>query len=96
MSSIHHDLDLISQVDGWGTVTWHHKSLASADLHEAWRGAPAAPRHTFRRLVGVVLGWHERARQRRALRRLDDHTLRDIGLGRDAARIEGQKPFWRP
>lgn len=95
MTSIHHDLDLISQVDGWGTVTWYHKSLASADLHEAWRGEPAAPR-PFRRLVRLVLGWHGRARQRRALRQLDDYMLRDIGLCPDAARVEGQMPFWRP
>jgi uncharacterized protein YjiS (DUF1127 family) len=95
MTSIHHDLDLMSQVDGWSTVTWRHKSLASADLHEAWHGVPAAPR-PFRRLVRLVLGWHERARQRRALRQLDDDMRRDVGLCPDAARVEGQMPFWRP
>ena len=37
----------------------------------------------------------ERSRQRRALSRLSDGLLRDIGLTRhDAARVAG-KPFWR-
>ena len=48
----------------------------------------------FRRAVGLLraaregavaaaLGWHERTRQRRSLRELDDHLLRDIGLTRE-------------
>ncbi|WP_296762571.1 DUF1127 domain-containing protein [Sediminimonas sp.] len=32
--------------------------------------------------------------QRRALARLDDRTLRDIGLTRDAARSEARRPIW--
>ncbi len=43
----------------------------------------------------VLLIWHERARQRRALARLDDHLLRDVGLSRAAAVLESRKPFWR-
>ena len=38
----------------------------------------------------------ERARQRRQLRELSDHMLRDIGLTRADAWAEAEKPFWRP
>ena len=33
-------------------------------------------------------------RQRRALARLDDKALADIGLTRDEAQIEANRPFW--
>lgn len=52
-----------------------------------------------RRLVTVaadaVVLWLERARQRRALQRLDDRMLRDIGLTRVDVARESDKPFWR-
>jgi uncharacterized protein YjiS (DUF1127 family) len=38
----------------------------------------------------------ERARTRRALARLDDRLLRDIGLSRADIEREIEKPFWRP
>ena len=44
------------------------------------------------RVVGV---WLERARQRRALRNLDDRALDDVGIKRPAAEREARKPFWR-
>ncbi len=40
--------------------------------------------------------WLERARQRRALLRLPDALLDDIGLSRAEAWQAGTKPFWRP
>ena len=43
----------------------------------------------------TVLAWETRRIERHALRRLDDHLLRDIGLMPDAARTESHKPFWR-
>ena len=43
----------------------------------------------------LIAGWIERARQRKALAALDDHTLRDIGITRADAQREAQKPFWR-
>ena len=46
-------------------------------------------------LVAVVL-YIERQRQRRALLRLDDRMLRDIGLTRADVEREADKPFWRP
>ena len=42
------------------------------------------------------LVWLERARQRRQLRELSDHMLRDIGLTRADVWAESEKPFWRP
>lgn len=33
--------------------------------------------------------------QRRALRELDRHMLRDIGITPEQAQAEGRKPFWR-
>jgi uncharacterized protein YjiS (DUF1127 family) len=39
--------------------------------------------------------WLERRRQRRALLSLNDHLLKDIGVSRAEAWLEGQKPFWR-
>lgn len=47
------------------------------------------------RLVAVLFAWHDRATQRRALGRLDEHLLRDIGIDRATAKHEAAKPFWR-
>ncbi len=43
-------------------------------------------------LVGLMF---QRARQRRALARLDPRLLRDIGISPEQARQEIDKPFWR-
>jgi uncharacterized protein YjiS (DUF1127 family) len=61
----------------------------------------AAPRQTgswqpwLTQAVELLMVWHERARQRRQLRSLSDHMLRDIGLGRGDVEAEISKPFWR-
>ena len=39
--------------------------------------------------------WLERSRQRRELRQLGDHMLKDIGLSRADVEAEVAKPFWR-
>ena len=44
--------------------------------------------------VERVTLWHTRARERRVLSELDEHTLRDIGLTRWDARAESDRPFW--
>jgi uncharacterized protein YjiS (DUF1127 family) len=47
-------------------------------------------------VASIVFLWLKRSRSRRALARLDEHQLRDIGLSRADAWREGMKPFWRP
>lgn len=47
------------------------------------------------RCLAGIGAWSERARQRRALGRLDDRLLRDIGLTPEQARSESMRPFWR-
>ena len=42
-----------------------------------------------------LLRLYERQQQRRALRELDRHMLRDIGITPEQAQAEGRKPFWR-
>jgi uncharacterized protein YjiS (DUF1127 family) len=39
--------------------------------------------------------WLRRARSRRILASMDDRMLHDIGVSRDAALGEVEKPFWR-
>ncbi|HEY4164980.1 MAG TPA: DUF1127 domain-containing protein [Dongiaceae bacterium] len=43
----------------------------------------------------ILQGWSERARQRRTLALLSDHSLRDIGLSRMEVNFESRRPFWR-
>ncbi len=43
----------------------------------------------------TVLAWETRRRTRLAIRRLDAHLLRDIGLDPAEAQTEAQKPFWQ-
>ncbi len=45
-------------------------------------------------LALVVARWEMRLRTRKALEKLDDHLLQDIGLDRARAEAEWQKPFW--
>ncbi len=69
----------------------------SNDIHTASAGryrGYSLKRAAFAALR-VVLVWHERTRQRRALASLDDHLLRDIGLSRAEVVREARKPFWR-
>lgn len=56
------------------------------------RLASAPPERTW---IDLMMAWLERGRQRRHLRRLDDHMLKDIGLSRADVAMETDKPFWR-
>lgn len=47
------------------------------------------------RIVDTVMGWMDRARQRRHLAELDDRLLRDIGIGRADVEAEMSRPVWR-
>lgn len=62
------------------------RSLAApTTLRRARRRLPL-----LRLLDRILILRHER----RALARLDDHLLADIGLTPDAARIESERPLW--
>ena len=43
---------------------------------------------------GLLEDWRIRAGQRRKLRGLDDRLLKDIGVTREQALQEADKPFW--
>jgi uncharacterized protein YjiS (DUF1127 family) len=47
------------------------------------------------RWADALVTWLERDCQRRALLKLDDRMLRDIGLSRADVELEAEKPFWR-
>ncbi|RID93265.1 DUF1127 domain-containing protein [Gemmobacter lutimaris] len=61
-----------------------------AHSHSLARAVPAARRPLLRRLFALA----QLAHQRRALARLDNHLLRDIGLTRDMAEEEAQRAAW--
>jgi uncharacterized protein YjiS (DUF1127 family) len=72
-------------------------------VQASWTRPEAVPQPAARpagqarltRAVDLLLGWSERARQRRELMQFDDHLLRDIGITRAEAIAEAAKPFWR-
>ncbi len=45
--------------------------------------------------IDIVLTWIERSAQRRALSRVDDRTMTDLGLNRAQIEAEAAKPFWK-
>ena len=47
------------------------------------------------RLLQQLLIYKHRRKSRKALLKLDDHMLNDIGISKDQARQEAQKPFWK-
>jgi uncharacterized protein YjiS (DUF1127 family) len=46
----------------------------------------------LRKAYGTAI---ERSRQRRQLLEMDDHELKDIGITRAEAELEGRKPIWK-
>ena len=47
------------------------------------------------RFAGAVTAWDARARSRKALAKLDDRLLCDIGVSAKDARTEAARMFWR-
>ena len=54
-----------------------------------WRALRLA---AFRR---ILREWRSRARSRREIAFLDDHTCRDLAVSRSQMQFEARKPFWR-
>jgi len=51
--------------------------------------------YLLRRSANRIHRWAQRAEQRRQLREMDEHMLKDIGLSRaDVQRIAGRRWFW--
>lgn len=71
-------------------------SARAATAPRVPRGRARSLHQILAALVDLLLEWQERAEQRRALARLDDYMLRDIGLTRADVAAEHAKPFWRP
>jgi uncharacterized protein YjiS (DUF1127 family) len=61
----------------------------------AVRSAASGAEVATAQILDTLLLWQARGRQRRALARLDDHLLRDIGCSRDQAARECAMPVWR-
>jgi uncharacterized protein YjiS (DUF1127 family) len=74
----------------------HSETMRPSHATLAGLRATSRPWLLVARAADLLLAWHERARQRRCLRSLDDHMLRDIGLSRADVEGEAEKPFWRP
>jgi uncharacterized protein YjiS (DUF1127 family) len=47
------------------------------------------------RLLARLGTWRRRSQEREELARLDERSLRDIGVSPAQARLEANKPFWR-
>lgn len=71
-------------------------ALISADLAFLDRQRPMPVLAALAISVAVTSSrWARQSRTRGALKHLDPHLLRDIGLTPDAADIEANKRFWR-
>lgn len=60
----------------------------------AGRSLIPSPWSLFRGMLAAYARAETRWRSRRALERLDDAALRDIGLTREQALREASRPFW--
>ncbi|MEQ8895458.1 MAG: DUF1127 domain-containing protein [Roseovarius sp.] len=73
----------------------HSDRMVSSHLPRRTRRVPYLTAGILR-MVGTALLWQQRRRTRTQLQQLPPHLLRDVGLTDDDARIEKNKPFWRP
>ena len=70
-------------------------SSAPVTFPKAMRALAGIPVRVLLKMLDAYLAWAEVSRQRRALLALSDNMLKDIGISRAQADIEGSKPFWR-
>jgi uncharacterized protein YjiS (DUF1127 family) len=63
-----------------------HRPRVDSYQSSSWLGWTA--------LLNKCLRWSERSRQRADLRELNEHLLKDIGITRQEALDEANKPFW--
>lgn len=77
------------------TIQGRHDGRPPGDAGFLHDGGTISSSDFCRRLFDRLAVWFERSRQRRALAKLDDRMLRDIGVSRADANREAEKPFWR-
>jgi uncharacterized protein YjiS (DUF1127 family) len=63
-----------------------HRPQVDRYQSSSWLGCTA--------LLNTWLRWSERSRQRVDLRELNEHLLNDIGITRQQALDEANRPFW--
>ncbi len=66
--------------------------MADLSLHYTSK-APLAG--TFTAFNQILNTWRRRSRERSELSRLDQRTIRDLGLSSGDIQFEASKPFWR-
>jgi uncharacterized protein YjiS (DUF1127 family) len=67
----------------------------SAALSANHRSAPSSIAALLGDATAMINVWRWRRRERRTIRHLDDHMLRDIGLDRFTAEQIGKRAFWK-
>ncbi len=50
---------------------------------------------TPKTISGLIQLWVSRMKQRKSLKNLPDHLLKDVGISREDALKEACKPFWQ-
>jgi len=58
------------------------------------RNSYPLPTINFQKLACILKQWQQNYRTRKALFKLSDQQLKDIGLSREQAHKEASKPFW--
>lgn len=95
--------DVLDELAEWYSVREHPATAGAGATVVRWPLAPSSRSETpwstarDRVVAGMerLLLWHDRARQRRALRQLSDEMLGDIGISRAQALAEAEKFCWR-
>ena len=67
----------------------------SADQYSAGHSAQSSISAVVSNAASMINVWRWRRRDRRTIRQLDDHMLRDIGLSRLAAEEIAARAFWK-
>ncbi len=75
-------------------MNWERLMAAITGIFDTTLPGVRQPGWAGSRTVPVLL-WYQRARQRRALARLEDWQLDDIDISREQAQREAAKPFWQ-
>jgi len=76
------------------TMTMTTTNLQLLTNHNANAQLPVAARAALS-FAAVVTEWDKRTRTRRALSRLSDTQLKDVGLTLRDARVEARKKMWQ-